>query len=46
MKGSGAKSDPKRPKKGDCPGCGKGVYADQPRAFENGAYYQDRKSVV
>jgi len=41
MKGSGAKSDPKRPKKGDCPGCGKGVYADQPRAFENGAYYHD-----
>ena len=33
--------EPKRPKKGDCPGCGKGVYADQPRAFENGAYYHE-----
>jgi len=32
---------PNVPKKGDCPGCGKGVYADQPRAFDNGAYHHE-----
>ena len=33
----------KRPslEKWGCPRCGKGVYAGQPHAFENGAYYHD-----
>ena len=30
-----------QPKKGDCPTCGEGVYADQPRVHENGAYYHE-----
>ena len=35
------RAEPARPKKGDCPTCGEGVYADQPRAHENGAYYHE-----
>ena len=32
---------PEGSKKGDCPGCGKGVYADQSKNYTNGEYYHE-----